>query len=96
LKFREFKADLDAYFPKITEKDEFNINIIKEVDKIIEKDEKSPINACRIFCQSSTSNYGAIQRQFGLYSSETAKRLLRKGIKELLKSYGDKNESERN
>jgi hypothetical protein len=86
-KFRDFEANLELYFPRIT-KNEQEAEYQTEINRIIAEKTDLPLKACELFVQNSS--YGDIETKLGLSHPQQAKRILQKGIKQLLEN-GEKN-----
>jgi hypothetical protein len=86
-KFRDFEGKLELYFPRVTKKDE-EAESQTQIDKIVAENSEIPLKTCKLFAQDLT--YGEIKRQLGLSHPQQAKRLIQRGIKQLLEN-GEKN-----
>jgi hypothetical protein len=87
-KFRAFEGNLELYFPRIT-KNEQEAEYQTEINRIVAEKTDLPLKACELFVQNSS--YGDIETKLGLSHPQQAKRVLQKGIKNLLEKNGEKN-----
>jgi hypothetical protein len=83
-KFREFKEQLYLYFPKIENNMLKTENITNEIKEICKIDEELPLKCVRLFSKGLT--YRGIQNQLALKHPQQVKRLLDKGIRNLLEA----------
>jgi len=88
VKFQNFKDNLYLYLPKfnVNSLNLLNIeNIDVEIENICNADEDKPLKACRLYVQGAS--YADIGEKLDVGNSEQAKRVLRKGIKQLLEAF---------
>lgn len=87
VKYREFKADLYLFFPSIAQTQN-NEEEIKAKTGLI--NEELSLEVCRLY--SRGCSFSDIEKKIGFSYPTQTKRELIKGLRVLLKNYGDLNE----